>query len=69
MIYCVSYATLDSYNESIDADKAFDELTNSEVKELAGDWCFENWEEFVRVFNSDGDYAPYPSEDYIRVIK
>lgn len=45
-------------------DLYIDELSDKQVKELAN-WHFNDWKEFIKAFNSDGDYAPMPNQHYI----
>ena len=60
MIYVVSADSLEN---------CFEELTDKEFIKLAGDWKFKDWNSFMEEFNNNGDFAPYPSEHYIREIK
>ena len=69
MIYIVSVDFLDEYNEKHNTNKRFEQLTDEEVIELAGIWKFRDWHSFMEEFNNDGDFAPFPSDHYIREIK
>lgn len=65
MIYIISSSALVRY----DTFKNVEDLTPDEVKKLAGDWHFDNWEQFIREFNKNGDLAPFPTEHFIVVLK
>lgn len=57
------------YNYEHKMFKTVEELDDDEVKELAGDWHFDNWGAFVKEFNKDGDLAPFPAEHFIVELK
>lgn len=65
MIYIIPSSALMRY----DAFKNVEDLTPDEVKKLAGDWHFDNWEQFIREFNDNGDLAPFPTEHFIVELK
>lgn len=69
MIYVIPSSALMRYNYKHDMFKPVEDLDAKEVKELAGDWHFDNWDAFVKEFNKDGDLAPFPTEHFIVELK
>lgn len=53
-------------------EEGYDTMSDEEFREynekLECGWSFDSWDEFVRNFNADTNYAPLPSEHLIRVF-
>ena len=75
-IRILSYSRLDAYvyknnleNEIDDYGSLTDEQFRELNEKLENGWSFNNWDEFVKEFNADGNLAPVPSEHIIRVFQ
>jgi hypothetical protein len=69
MIYVIPSSALMRYNYKHNMFKPVEDLSADEVKQLAGDWHFDNWEQFIKEFNTDGNLAPFPTEHFIVELK
>lgn len=75
-IRILSYSRLDAYVYKNNLENEIDNygsLTDEQFRELneklENGWSFNNWDEFVKEFNADGNLAPVPSEHIIRVFQ
>jgi len=69
MIYVIPSSALMRYNYKHDMFKPVEDLDAEEVKKLAGDWHFDNWEQFIKEFNNNTNLAPFPSKHLIVELK
>ena len=74
MIYVIKASELVRYCHRNHHDiKPVEDLSADEVKQLAGDWHYKNWDEFIKAFNDYGktndDIAPFPNKHFIVELK
>ena len=74
MICIISQSSIEEYNEKYGTNYVWDTDIDDDTflkicKEFENEWSFNSWDDFVKEFNDDGNYAPMSGEHYIRVIE
>lgn len=74
MICIISQSSIEEYNEKYGTNYVWDTDIDDDTflkicKEFDNEWSFNSWDDFIKEFNDDGNYAPYSGEQYIRVIE